>query len=87
MAGQGTAALELLEQAGGLDTLLVPVGGGGLIAGCATAVADAGVRVVGVEPAAGDDTRRSLEAGERLRIVMPRTIADGQQNPTQQERA
>jgi threonine dehydratase len=83
MAGQGTVALELLEPAGPLDLLLVCVGGGGLIAGCAT-VADAlapDVRVVGVEPEAGDDTRRSLAAGERVRIAVPRTIADGQQLP------
>jgi threonine dehydratase len=78
MAGQGTAALELLEQAGGLDTLVAPVGGGGLIAGCATAV-DGSARIVGVEPEAGDDTRRSLEAGERVAIDVPRTIADGLQ--------
>jgi threonine dehydratase len=84
MAGQGTVALELLEQAGPLDLLLVCVGGGGLIAGCAT-VARAlapDLRVVGVEPEAGDDVRRSLEAGERVRIPVPRTIADGQQLPT-----
>jgi threo-3-hydroxy-L-aspartate ammonia-lyase len=81
MAGQGTAALELLDQSGGLDVLVVPVGGGGLIAGCATAAKamDRGIRVVGVEPQAGDDTRRSLEAGRRVRIEVPRTIADGQQ--------
>ncbi len=81
MAGQGTAALELLEDAGPIDLLVVPVGGGGLIAGCATAAkgCDAAVRVVGVEPAAGDDTKRSLEAGRRVRIPVPRTIADGQQ--------
>ena len=81
MAGQGTLAVELLEQAGGLDLLLVPVGGGGLIAGCATAAKglDPAIRVIGVEPEAGDDTRRSLEAGERVRIEIPRTIADGQQ--------
>jgi threonine dehydratase len=78
MAGQGTAALELLEQASGIDTLVVPVGGGGLIAGCATAV-DGAARIVGVEPEAGDDTRRSLEAGERVAIDVPRTIADGLQ--------
>jgi threonine dehydratase len=81
MAGQGTAALELLEDVPGLDVLLVPVGGGGLIAGCATAakaLAPA-IRVIGVEPESGDDTRRSLEAGERVRIPVPRTIADGQQ--------
>ena len=83
MAGQGTAALELLEQAGPLDLLLVCVGGGGLLAGCATAVAVLApeTRVVGVEPEAGDDTRRSLAAGERVRIPVPRTIADGQQLP------
>ena len=81
MAGQGTSALELLEEAPDLDMLLVPVGGGGLIAGCATAAKAIrpGIRVIGVEPEAGDDTRRSLEAGERVRIPVPRTIADGQQ--------
>jgi threo-3-hydroxy-L-aspartate ammonia-lyase len=81
MAGQGTTALELLEDTPDLDLLLVPVGGGGLIAGCATAAKALrpGIRVIGVEPAAGDDTRRSLEAGERVRIPVPRTIADGQQ--------
>jgi threo-3-hydroxy-L-aspartate ammonia-lyase len=80
IAGQGTAALELLEDVGDLDVLLVPVGGGGLIAGCATAAKALrpGIRVVGVEPAAGDDTRRSLEAGRRVTIDVPRTIADGQ---------
>ncbi|MCX5262800.1 threo-3-hydroxy-L-aspartate ammonia-lyase [Streptomyces sp. NBC_00199] len=80
MAGQGTAALELLEEAGELDALLAPVGGGGLIAGSATAVKGLrpGIRVVGVEPEAGDDTKRSLEAGRRVEIPVPRTIADGQ---------
>ncbi|MER6787633.1 pyridoxal-phosphate dependent enzyme [Streptomyces sp. NPDC000658] len=80
MAGQGTAALELLEEAGELDALLAPVGGGGLIAGSATAVKGLrpGVRVVGVEPEDGDDTKRSLEAGRRVEIPVPRTIADGQ---------
>jgi threonine dehydratase len=83
MAGQGTAALELIEDAGPLDVLLVCVGGGGLIAGCATAAKALldGVRVVGVEPEAGDDVRRSLAAGERVRIPVPHTIADGQQLP------
>jgi threonine dehydratase len=83
MAGQGTVALELLDETPELDLLLVPVSGGGLIAGCATA-AEAlrpGIRVVGVEPEAGDDTRRSLAAGERVRIDVPRTIADGLQAP------
>jgi threonine dehydratase len=84
MAGQGTAALELIDDAGPLDVLLVCVGGGGLIAGCSTAAKALldDVRVVGVEPEAGDDVRRSLEAGERVRIDVPRTIADGQQLPT-----
>jgi threo-3-hydroxy-L-aspartate ammonia-lyase len=83
MAGQGTVALELIEDAGPLDQLLVCVGGGGLIAGCATAAKALlpDVRVVGVEPEAGDDVRRSLAAGERVRIDVPRTIADGQQLP------
>jgi threo-3-hydroxy-L-aspartate ammonia-lyase len=83
MAGQGTVALELIEDAGPLDVLLVCVGGGGLIAGCSTAAKALldDVRVVGVEPEEGDDTRRSLEAGERVRIPVPRTIADGQQLP------
>jgi threonine dehydratase len=81
MAGQGTVALELVEDAGPLDALLVCVGGGGLIAGCATAAKALlpDVRVIGVEPEVGDDTKRSLEAGERVRVPVGRTIADGQQ--------
>ena len=80
MAGAGTAALELLEDAGIVDTLVTPVGGGGLIAGSATIARELGVqRVVGVEPAAGDDWRQSLAIGERVRIDVPRTIADGLQ--------
>jgi threonine dehydratase len=88
MAGQGTVALELLEQAGPLDLLLVCVGGGGLIAGCATAARAVrpGIRVVGVEPEAGDDVRRSLRAGHRVRVPVPRTIADGQAVPEPGER-
>ncbi|MGH2866898.1 MAG: pyridoxal-phosphate dependent enzyme [Solirubrobacteraceae bacterium] len=86
MAGQGTVALELLEQAGaaGLDAVLVPVGGGGLISGCATVVAALapGCRVIGVEPEASDDVARSLAAGHRVRVPVGRTIADGQQTPT-----
>jgi threonine dehydratase len=80
MAGQGTVALELIEEVGPLGALLVPIGGGGLIAGCATAATalSPGIRVIGVEPAAGDDTARSLAAGERVEIPIPRTIADGQ---------
>jgi threonine dehydratase len=81
MAGQGTVALELLEDVPDLEVLLVPVSGGGLVAGCST-VAKAlrpGIHVVGVEPEAGDDTNRSLAAGRRVRIDVPRTIADGLQ--------
>jgi threo-3-hydroxy-L-aspartate ammonia-lyase len=86
MAGQGTVALELIEDLGPpapLDMLSVFAGGGGLIAGCATAAKALlpGVRVIGIEPEAGDDVRRSLAAGERVRIEVPRTIADGQQLP------
>ena len=83
MAGQGTAALELIEDAGPLDVLVVPLSGGGLLAGCA--VAGRGrlpdLSVWGVEPAAGDDVRQSLAAGHRVRIDVPRTIADGLQTP------
>ncbi|GII23486.1 threo-3-hydroxy-L-aspartate ammonia-lyase [Planosporangium mesophilum] len=80
MAGQGTVALELLDEVGPLDGLVVPVGGGGLLAGSATAAkaVDPGIRVIGVEPEDGDDTKRSLEAGHRVRIPVARTIADGQ---------
>jgi len=80
IAGQGTAALELLDRAGELDALLTPVGGGGLMAGSATAAKGLhpAIRMIGVEPTAGDDTRRSLAAGERIAIPVPRTIADGQ---------
>jgi threonine dehydratase len=86
MAGQGTAALELIEQVreldgGGLDALLVCVGGGGLIAGCAVAAVHElpGVEVWGVEPEAGNDTQRSLAEGRIVHIDTPRTIADGAQ--------
>jgi threo-3-hydroxy-L-aspartate ammonia-lyase len=81
MAGQGTATLELVEDGGELDLLLVPVGGGGLIAGSATAATGLcpSCEVVGVEPESGDDTARSLAAGQRIRVPVGRTIADGQQ--------
>ena len=80
IAGQGTAALELFEDVGDLDAVVVPVGGGGLIAGSATVAKglDRGIGVIGVEPEAGDDTKRSLEAGSRVSIAVPHTIADGQ---------
>jgi threonine dehydratase len=81
MAGQGTAALELIEQAGPLDTLLVCVGGGGLISGCAVAAKHLlpGITVHGVEPEAGNDTQQSLAAGHIIKIDVPQTIADGAQ--------
>lgn len=78
MAGQGTAALELLEDVPGLESVVAPVGGGGLLAGTATAASRfEGVRVFGAEPAGADDTVRSLELGRRVRIESPDTIADG----------
>ncbi len=79
MAGQGTAALELHEQVGALDVLLVPMSGGGLMAGCASAMhrLDPTCELIGVEPSAADDTRRSFAAGEIVRIAQPDTIADG----------
>src|SRR2546422_10648106 len=85
MAGQGTAALELMREVSTLDLLLVPVGGGGLLAGSATASKGLlpQIRVIGVEPEAGDDTRQSLRAGRRVRLSdVPRTIADGLQVQT-----
>jgi threonine dehydratase len=81
MAGQGTTALELLADVKGLDVLVAPVGGGGLIAGCSTVARALSpkMRIVGVEPEAGDDTARSFATGERVHIDVPRTIADGLQ--------
>jgi threonine dehydratase len=84
IAGQGTVALELLEQMpSGLDALVVPVGGGGLVSGCATVVKalSPATRVIGVEPEASDDVVRSMASGRRERVVVGRTIADGQQTP------
>ena len=88
MAGQGTVALELVAAVGELDALYVPVGGGGLAAGCGTIAKHRcpWIELVGVEPSAADDTRRSLAAGRRVRIEQPRTIADGLAAPTPGER-
>ena len=79
MAGQGTAALELIQDAGELDLVLTPLGGGGLLSGTATAVRalSPGARILGVEPEGADDWVRSLAAGERITIDPPTTIADG----------
>jgi threonine dehydratase len=79
MAGQGTAALELHQQVGQLDVLVVPMSGGGLMAGCASAMRqlDPDCELIGVEPANADDTRRSFAAGVRVTIDPPVTIADG----------
>jgi threonine dehydratase len=81
MAGAGTATAELLEEVPDLDFLLVPVSGGGLIAGSATAAKHLrpGITVYGVEPETADDVAQSLEKGERVTIPAPRTIADGLQ--------
>lgn len=79
IAGQGTAALELLEQAGPLDAVVVPCGGGGLLSGTAVVVKalSPATRVVGAEPSAADDARRSLEGGRIVPSEDPRTVADG----------
>lgn len=77
IAGQGTCALELLDQAPALDTLVAPVGGGGLLSGTAIVARGRGVRVVGAEPLGADDTARSKAAGTRQENRQVDTIADG----------
>jgi threo-3-hydroxy-L-aspartate ammonia-lyase len=79
MAGQGSVGLELTEQAGELDLVLVPVGGGGLAAGVGTAVKALlpSAAVIGVEPAGADDTSRSIRAGRRVSLQTVDTVADG----------
>ena len=82
IAGQGTTALELLDEVGALDLLVICVGGGGLLAGCTVAAKalQPSIEIVGVEPEAGDDWAQSLAAGRRITLpAVPRTIADGQQ--------
>jgi threo-3-hydroxy-L-aspartate ammonia-lyase len=81
MAGQGTATKELFEDAGLMDVLVVPLGGGGLLSGSAVAARalNPRCRIIGVEPEAGDDGRRSLLSGSIVHIDTPRTIADGAQ--------
>ena len=84
IAGQGTAAKELIEDAGPLDLLLVPCGGGGLLSGCALAAKhlNPGCRVIGVEPAAGDDATRSFRTKTLQTVKNPDTIADGARTPS-----
>jgi threo-3-hydroxy-L-aspartate ammonia-lyase len=81
MAGQGTAALELIEDCGSLDALIVCAGGGGLLSGCAVAASHLlpGIAIYGAEPERGNDMQQSLRSGRIVSIDVPRTICDGQQ--------
>ena len=83
MAGQGTAALELLGETGELDAIVTPVGGGGLLSGCATIAKDLHpkLRVFGAEPEGANDTFLSFVTGERVAVPNPETIADGLRSP------
>jgi threo-3-hydroxy-L-aspartate ammonia-lyase len=87
VAGQGTAALELFDEVGPLDVLLVPCGGGGLLAGSALSAAarSPGCRVVGVEPSAGDDATRSFQTKQLQQVHNPLTVADGARTPSMSE--
>jgi threonine dehydratase len=84
IAGQGTAARELIEEVGALDLLFVPCGGGGLLSGSAIAARamEANCRVIGVEPAAGDDATRSFRTRELQTVGNPKTVADGARTPS-----
>ncbi len=84
VAGQGTAALELCRQAGGIDQLLVPCGGGGLLSGCAIAARgmNPNCTVIGVEPEVADDATRSFYSGALQTVKNPPTIADGTRTPS-----
>lgn len=83
IAGQGTCGLEFLHQVSSLDALVVPVGGGGLLSGCAIAARELlpNIRIIGVEPELADDAKRSFEAGNIVKIEHPNTIADGLRTP------
>jgi threonine dehydratase len=83
MAGQGTAALELLGDTGPLDALITPVGGGGLLSGCATIAKELNpsIRIFGAEPEGANDTFLSFIAGDRIAVPHPETIADGLRSP------
>jgi threonine dehydratase len=84
LIGQGTSALELCQQAGGIDILFVPCGGGGLLSGCAIAAkgANPGCQVIGVEPEVADDATRSYFSGTLQTVKNPPTIADGTRTPS-----
>jgi threonine dehydratase len=84
IAGQGTAARELIEEAGPLDLLFVPCGGGGLLSGSAIAARAMAphCRVIGVEPAAGDDATRSFRTKQLQTVNNPKTVADGARTPS-----
>ncbi len=84
IAGQGTAARELMEEVGALDVLCAPCGGGGLLSGSAIAAGamSPGCRVIGVEPAAGDDAARSFKTRQLQTVHNPKTIADGARTPS-----
>jgi threo-3-hydroxy-L-aspartate ammonia-lyase len=84
IAGQGTAAKELIEDVGALDVLMVPCGGGGLLSGCSIAAKHLApkCKVVGVEPAAGDDATQSFVKKRLIAIAVPETIADGARTPS-----
>ena len=88
IAGQGTAALELLEDVPDLDVIVSPCGGGGLLSGLAVAARGLrpGIRLFGVEPEAGDDMKRSVAKGEPVTIAVPATIADSLQTTRPAER-
>jgi threonine dehydratase len=83
IAGQGTAALELLQETGPLDALIAPVGGGGLLSGCATIAKQIhpAIRIFGAEPEGANDTFLSMMAGQRVAVPHPDTIADGLRAP------
>lgn len=84
IAGQGTAAMEMIDQAGDLDLLLVPCGGGGLLSGCAIAAKAVSphCRIIGIEPKLGDDATRSFRTKTLQRVDNPSTIADGTRTPS-----